>query len=331
MPAHAVDFRGKSVSLIIGSEPGGGTDASGRLLAPFFERFLPGNPSVVVRNMPGAEGVTALNYVVQQTKPDGFTFVTGAAVQLSPLTYRKANGAYDPAKLRYIGGLGRGGTEALVATSEAWRLTDKSAPPLFVGVRDGTSGGEQLPFWCIEFLGWNAKPVAGYRGTAEVMLALERGEVDMNTTGNLFQIQKFLDTGRFKILIQTGALENGEFRASSRADFAGAPVLADLMRDKKMAPPARQAYEFWQSVTALDKWVGLTEGTPDDIVAAYRDAFNRIITDPEFLDRARKMSEDVSPTRARDVEFLVGKLAGVTDEAEDYLKNLLRKNGVNVK
>src|SRR3954467_9378851 len=99
--AFALDFHGRTVSMIIGSEPGGGTDRTGRLLAAFFEKYLPGNPAIVVRNMPGAEGVTALNYVVQQTKPDGLTFVTGAAVQLSPLTYRKAKGAYDPVKLRY--------------------------------------------------------------------------------------------------------------------------------------------------------------------------------------------------------------------------------------
>src|SRR6185503_2810379 len=96
-----------------------------------------------------------------------------------------AKGAYDPTKLRYIGGIGRGGTEVLVNRSHEPRLDDKSADPLFAGVRDGTSGGEQIPVWAIEFLGWNAKPVAGYRGTAETLLALERGEIDIANTGSL--------------------------------------------------------------------------------------------------------------------------------------------------
>ena len=327
----AVDFHGKTVSMIIGSEPGGGTDRTGRLLAAYFEKFLPGNPTIVVRNMPGAEGVTALNYVVQQTKPDGLTFVTGAAVQLSPLTYRKAKGAYDPVKLRYIGGIGRGGTEVLVNRAHEARLYDKSAEPLFAGVRDGTSGGEQIPFWAIEFLGWNAKPVAGYRGTTETLLALEREEIDLATTGSLQDITRLVGTGRFKVALQTGALENGEFRPLPRADLGDAPVLASLMRDKKMSEPARQAYAYWQSVTALDKWTGLAEGTPDDIVAAYRDAFETLIADPDFLERAKKMSDDLTPTRLGDVELLVGKLASVTDAADAYLKDLLRKNGVNVR
>ena len=74
--AQAADFKGKSISMVIGSEPGGGTDNAGRLIAPFLEKYLPGNPSVVVRNMPGAQGIAALTYVVQQTKPDGLTVMT---------------------------------------------------------------------------------------------------------------------------------------------------------------------------------------------------------------------------------------------------------------
>ena len=327
----AVDFRGKTVAMVIGSEPGGGTDRTGRLLAAYFEKYLPGNPTIVVRNMPGAEGVTALNYVVQQTKPDGLTFVTGAAVQLSPLTYRKARGAYDPVKLAYIGGIGRGGTQVLVNKANEPRLYDKSAVPLFVGVRDGTSGGEQIPFWAIEYLGWNARPIAGYRGTTESLLALERGEIDIANTGSLQDVTRLVGTGRFKVALQTGAMQNGEFRPLPRGDLAEAPVLASLMRDKPMSEAASQAYSYWQSVTALDKWIGLAEGTPDDIVAAYRTAFDRLIEDADFLERARRMSEDLTPTRHGDVELLVGKLATVTDEADSYLKDLLRKNGVNVR
>src|SRR3954471_17943220 len=105
-----VDFKGKQISMVVSSAVGGGTDATARLIAPFFERYLPGNPVIVIRNMPGAGGVTALNFVVQQTKPDGLTLIGGANAQLSPVTYKKSNGLYDPRNFRYIGGLGRGGT-----------------------------------------------------------------------------------------------------------------------------------------------------------------------------------------------------------------------------
>src|SRR5690349_11120621 len=80
----AVDFKGKTVNMIVGSEPGGGTDAAGRLTAPFFEKYLPGNPAIVVRNMPGAQGVTAINSAIQQTKPDGLTIIAGSSSQADP-------------------------------------------------------------------------------------------------------------------------------------------------------------------------------------------------------------------------------------------------------
>jgi hypothetical protein len=329
-PASAeVSFKGKTISMVIGSEAGGGTDATGRLVAPFFERYLPGTPTIVVRNMPGAQGVTALNYIVQQTKPDGLTVIAGANVQASPLTYRKAHGIYDPTKFRYIGGIGRGGTVQMINKASEARLHDPSKPPLFYGVLDGTRASEQVSVWGIEYLGWNAKVVVGYRGTSAVMLAMERGEVDMASTGSAFHIKNLLDSGKFRVLSQSGTIESGRF--VGRADFGDAPIFGNLMRDKLTNPIAKQAFAYWEAVNALDKWVGLTDGTPDDIVAAYRAAFARMIADPEFHERGGKISEDMQPMSHQDVELLVGQLAGATDAAEAFIKNMQREQGIRVK
>jgi tripartite-type tricarboxylate transporter receptor subunit TctC len=327
--AAEVSFKGKTISMVIGSEAGGGTDATGRLMAPFFERYLPGNPTIVVHNMPGAQGVTALNYIVQQTKPDGLTVIAGANVQASPLTYRKANGIYDPMKFRYIGGIGRGGTVLMIGKAAEARLYDKSQPPLFYGVIDGTRASEQVSVWGIEYLGWNAKVVVGYRGTSAVMLAMERGEVDMGSTGSAFHIKNLLDSGKFRVLSQSGTIENGQF--VGRPDFGDAPIFGKLMHEKLTDPVARQAFSYWEAINALDKWVGLTDGTSDEIVDAYRAAFARAIADPEFQDRGAKISEDILPMGYRDVEALVGQLANATEEAEAYIKELQRKQGIRVK
>ena len=327
--AAEADFHGKTIAMIIGSEPGGGSDATGRLVAPFFKKYLPGNPNIVIRNMPGASGVTALNYVVQQTKPDGLTMVVGASVQLSPLTYRRANGIYDPRRLRYIGGIGRGGTVVLINKEQEWRLTDKTAAPLFFGELDGTRSDELVAFWGMEYLGWNTKVVTGYRGTSDVMIALERSEIDMNATGNLYQVKNLIDTGRFRVLVQSGILANGKF--GSRPDFSGVPVFANLMRDKLSDPVAKQAFDYWQSIAALDKWIGLADNTPDDIVAAYRAAFDRIATDPGFLDESRKISADIAPMNHDDVILLVNQLAGANQEVEDFIKAMQRRHGLNVR
>ena len=328
--AHAVDFKGKQISMVIGSEPGGGTDSSGRLIAPFLEKYLPGNPAVVVRNMPGAQGISALTYVVQQTKPDGLTVMTASSQQANPLTYGKMQAGYDPTKFRYLGGVGRGGNVMLINVDSEKRLFDKaSGKPLFLGAVDGNRSSEQVALWGIEYLGWNVKWIIGYRGTGASTLALESGEIDMFTTAALAQIKRLVETGKFKILLQSGTLENGKY--VGRPEFGEAPFFQDMMVGKITDPAQQQAYRHWESVIALDKWTALVEATPDDIVAAYREAFVKMFADPQFAERGAKVSEDLTPMSYQAVETLVKQLVdNTTPEAEQFIKSLQRKQGIRV-
>jgi hypothetical protein len=327
-PALAADFKGKTITMVVGSEPGGGTDAAARLVTPFFEKYLPGNPTIVVRNRPGANGVTALNYVMQQTAPDGLTMIVGANVQLSPITYRKANGIYSAGDFVYLGGLGRGGTVVLVNKQHEARLTDPSQPPLFFGVVDGTRAGEQVVFWGMEYLGWNVKVVTGYRGTNDLALATERGEVDMHTTSNMFIIDKLMKTGNFNIVEQSGSLIGGTF--VERPEFPGVAVLSEAVGARITKPVERQAFDYWQGFAAMEKWLGLRAGAPDDVVAAYLAAFEKMIADRDFIARTTGVAEEITPQAAVDVEALVYKMAALSPEAEQFLKDLQRRHGLNI-
>src|SRR5207237_8061809 len=106
--------------------------------------------------------------------------------------------------------------------------------------------GMQMTAWGVEFLGWNARWIVGYRGTNELMLALERGEIDMTSTANLFLLQKLIETGKFKILVQTGMLRNGA--AVSRPDFGDAPVLEHMLKGKLTDPVANKTFEYLGSI-----------------------------------------------------------------------------------
>jgi hypothetical protein len=170
--------------------------------------------------------------------------------------------------------------------------------------------------------------VVGYRGTSAVMLALERGEIDMDATGSLFQIKSLVDSGKFHVLTQSGMLTNGRFVA--RPDFGPAPVLGEQLKDKLGDTRARQAYAYYEGINALDKWAALLPGTPDDIVAAYRAAFDKMSKDPEFLERGAKISGEIEPMTFTSVEFLVRQLAGTTDDTEEFIKTLQRKQGLHV-
>lgn len=327
--ARAADFKGKTIAMVIGSEPGGGTDNAGRLIAPFLERYLPGNPSVVVRNMPGAQGITALTYVVQQTKPDGLTVMTASSAQANPMTYGKAQAGYDPTTFRFVGGVGRGGNVMLINVAAEKRLLDKSGQPVFLGAVDGTRSSEQIALWGVEYLGWNLKWIIGYRGTSASTLALENGEIDMFTTATLTQIQRLVGSGKFKILLQSGTLENGKY--VGRPDFGNAPFFQDMIAGKITDPAAKQAYAHWESVVALDKWTALVGGTPGDIVTAYREAFTKMFKDPQFTERGSKVSEDLTPMSYQTVETMVRQLVeNTTPEAEQFIKTLQRKQGIRV-
>jgi hypothetical protein len=325
--AQDASFQGKTITMIIGSAPGGGTDAFGRLVAPFLAAHLPGSPSIVPRNIPGADGVTAMNYMVQQVAPDGHTIIAVPNTVVDPLNYRKPQSHFDPSDFAVFGGAGRGGEVLLINREAEKRLYDRQAAPIVMGSLGGIPrSGMQMTAWGVELLGWNAKWVIGYRGTSELMLALERGEIDMTATGNLFLIQKLIDTGKFKILVQSGALKNGVI--ISRPDFGDAPILAKMLEGKINDPLAAQAFEYWSSIAVTDKWLALPPKSPQAMLEVYRDTYGKIVQDPEFIDRAKKISDDFLPMSSGDVEMLIKKLASLPPPAIDYMTLILRKQGL---
>jgi len=322
-----VSFRGKTIVVIVGSPAGGGTDASARLIASLMANYLPGKPAVLVRNIPGAQGITAMNYFVKQVAPDGLTVMMASTTQADPLLYRKPQAQFDPTTFAFVGGIGRGGTVLLLRKDAEPRLHDKRAAPIVMGALGGVPrSGMQMTAWGIEFLGWNAKWVLGYRGTSDLMIALERGEIDVTSTANLFQVQKFLDTGRFKILGQSGSLHGGQMLP--RPEFGGAPLFADLMRGKISDPVAQKAFDYWSSMTALDKWFALPPKAPDAFVRAYRSAYKAAAADPEFAELGKRISEDLDPMAYEDVELLISRLGDTPPEAIAYLSAMLRKQGI---
>ena len=156
--AETISFQGKTITAIIGSAPGGGTDVVGRLFATFLAKHLPGSPAVVVQNVPGADGVTALNYFLKQVRPDGLTISISSNVTVDPLNVRQKQVLYDPTKFPIIGGSGRGGDVIVISNEAEKRLYDKSLPPAVMGALVGVPrSGMQATAWGIEYLGWNAK------------------------------------------------------------------------------------------------------------------------------------------------------------------------------
>ena len=324
-----VDFQGKTINLIVGFPPGGGTDGAGRVIASHYGRHLPGNPGMAISNVPGAEGVTAMNYFVQQARPDGLSLTMGSGSLGDPIHYRKPQSKYDPTKLSFIAGSGRGGSALIVSAAAAPRLFDKSRPPVVMGSTTGIPrSGMLMTAWGIEFLDWNARWVVGYAGTSTLMLALERGEIEMTSTSNLPLIQKLVASGRFRVLAQSGALEGG--RMVARGEMPDTPVFENMMEGRIADPVARAGFVYWRTLNAIDKWLALPAQTPEPILAAYRRGFSAMLKDAAFLDQAKKISEDFEPRSGSEVETLIATLGATPVEATAYIDAMLRRQGLTV-
>jgi hypothetical protein len=135
-----------------------------------------------------------------------------------------------------------------------------------------------------------------------------------------------IDNGTIKILMQSGTERNGELL--KRPEFGDAPVLASLVEAKIKDPLEKQSFDYWTSLKSIDKWLALPPGTPEPIVKAYQQAYDKLGDDPEFLARARKISEDLEPQSGADVKRLIDTLGSIPAPAIEQISVMLRKQGL---
>lgn len=321
--AQAVSFAGKVVTMVIPSTVGGSTDLAARLIAKFIGRHLPGTPTVVSSNVPGGQGVTALNFMTQQAKPDGLTLIMPSSNEADPATYRTPQAHYDPLAFGVIGALGFGDTLMVIRAEALTRLYDKSKSPVIMGAVSGVPrGGMRVASWGARYLGWNIKWVTGYAGLPDLVLGLERGEIEMTSFARFYLIDKLLDRQTYKILCLDGLDEHA--RPSGRADVDSAPSFVAAMAGKITDPKIQAAYDYWAASSVLFKWLALPPQTPEPIVDTYREAFKKTTADPDFVTEADHVMVGNSILSAEKTEQIIKSLATTSDEARQTLEALLR-------
>lgn len=320
-------FAGKTLTVIVGATPGGSTDVSARLIAPYLAKYLPGAPTAVVQNRPGASGMTALNMFANQVAPDGLTAAIASGSQIDPMIYRVPQSQYDPSKFAIIGGVGIGGSIILIHNAALPRLSDKGAPPVVVGTISGVPrSGMQMAAWGADYLGWNIKWITGYRGNPELMLAFERGEVDMTSFANTTLKSELFDKSKYTILYQSGS--NAGTVPATMPQLSGVPLLSEALQGKITDPLAQNAFRYWQNISSINNWIGLPPNTPAVIVETYRAAYRKTMVDPGFLAQAAKMGDDVTVVSPESMERTVNTLAALPPEALGYMKKVLARQGL---
>ena len=324
--ADEQSFAGKTITMTIGNAAGSGIDLYGRVLGRHLAQHLPGQPTLIVLNQPGAGGLVAYNSWVKKAKPDGLNVAVGGLTEIDPASLLRSNAEYDPATFKYVGGLGAPSQGLFINKEAVARLNDKSAPPVVMGaVSTAIRGGYFQALWGVAFLGWNVRWVHAYRDTSELRQAMERGEADMSSFGNVRDIENLLKSGKFTLASQSGTVKGG--KPEARPELGNAPIFADLVRSHITDSVARRAYEYGENVSQVGRWLALPPATPDSIVAVYVKAYEATLRDPDYQATIAKTDPGSPQVSKADLERLARDLSKVSPEVIDFIHTELRRQG----
>lgn len=320
-------FQPDTVRMTIPSDPGGGTDSMARVTGRFLGKYLPGTPTFIYLNDPSAAGVKALNNFTKRVKPDGLTIYAGSSSNIDPTTLRNPAVLYTAKELRMFGGFPAPSGVLLLRKDALGRFHDKALPPATMGDVNAVRTSGQMGAWGPAYLGWNVRWVIGYKGSREVMLALQRGEVDMHATFEREIITRLMDSGDFVTPVQTGVI-SGE-RLVRGKHYPEIPVFSDLVRPLLKSPREISAFQAWEIIVQGGKWFALPPGTPDEIVAIYRNAFDRAVRDPDFAPMATKfLGEDFTTATGAEMDLMADKTDLISDSDVAYFEELREKVGL---
>src|SRR6266508_1276707 len=299
-PAHAeFSLKGKTMTIYIAGGVGGGVDQFARTLAPYLGKYLPGAPSVIESNMPGAGGMQGVAYLANVAAKDGTAIgTTNAGPVAEPLLgTEKVN--YDLQKFRWIGSLVKGDTVCAVWHASGIRTLDDArtheVPLSSTGV---TSAPTRAALLMNKLLHTRFKPIAGFDGGTS-LLAIERGEV----AGICITLNS-LRTTRPQWLQEKKILPLVQVSLSADPEFPDVPRAIDLITNDEH----KQMLEFYLLPYEFNNPFMLPPGTSDEVLAAYRKAFEAAVRDPEYLAEAQKRKQTITPRTGEDVAKLVEKM-----------------------
>ena len=319
--AHAAApfYEGKTIRVIVGFSAGGGFDTYSRLIARHMGRHIPGNPTLVVENMPGAASLVSANHVYNVAKPDGLTILNFHGNQVVNQVIGKPGIEFDARKFEYIGIPTQDNVACAfykpsgITTFD--NLRNAKTPVKLGGVAPGDTTYNTAKL-LIAALKLPIQLVAGYKGTAEVRLAAEAGEV----AGGCWQWESIksiwrqgLDSGNVAVVLQVNPKVHPELpKVPNANDFAPNDNAKQLLKFGGHDP------------AAITRPYAVGPGTPKDRVQLLRRAFNETMKDPEFLADAKKSRLDTDPLTGEDIDKIVAQLFKMDASLVKQLKDILQ-------
>jgi len=309
----AQPYAGKTITLIVGYKPGGGYDATARLLARHLPKHIPGRPRVIVQNMPGGNSIIAANHLYNVAKPDGMTLGTfNRNLPIAQLT-RVQGVKFDMTKFAWIGSAANEATILAIRADLPYQSLEelrKADKPVVIGSTGPGANTYDFPLLLKELAGLKLKIVTGYSSSADIMLAVERKEVD-GRAGSYTSLRPFIERKLVRAVVRARANE---------------AALAQLPLDENLAstPRAKSIMALRSAPEVIARPYVMPPGTPDEFVRIMREAFGKALADRELLAEANMAGMDVAYTSAdealRVMREVLAQPKDIVDEFSKYVK-----------
>ena len=317
-PAAAADavadfYAGKQMRVIIGFPTGGGYDIYARLMTHHMTRFIPGNPTITPQNMPGAGSMIAVQHMLQQAPRDGTVLATISKDSPMDIVLNDRPYKADFAKLNWIGNASEDNNIMPVwAATGVKSVEDATKREVVMGTTSANGAGALYPRLLNNVHGTKFNIIAGFPGSAQLNLAMERGEIDGRGSDSWVTLNStnpdWLRDKKVNVLMQMGFRRDPE-----RAHI---PLMIDLAR----TPVERILFETLSSGARVGTPLLTTPDVPAERLDALRAAFDAIMKDPEFLADAKKAKLDISPASGPNVQEAVVKTMTAPADIVDLLK-----------
>jgi tripartite-type tricarboxylate transporter receptor subunit TctC len=313
-------YRGKTIELLIGAAAGGGYDLAGRTVANHMGRHIPGNPTIIVRNMPGATALIMTNHLYNVAKRDGT--VIGMPTSNIPLEPRLRLLSPEGTQVRFdvdrFNWIGTPVQEPQVTwvwhTAPAQSFEDLRKSAVRMGATTSSADNYILPLIVNRLLATRMQVFAGYQGQNEINFAVERGEVQGNNTGlSNITVNKadWLRDGKVRVLLQFGT--------ERLPDFPNVPTAIELAA----AEADRALLRFYAVKFNMARPLVAPPDVPPERVAALRAAFDAAMKDPQYLEDARRIGLDVNPLGGGEITKLVQQVQATPQDVVDRLRELI--------
>ena len=304
-------YKGRQVTIVVASSAGGGYDLQGRLFARHMGEHLPGKPTMIVQNMPGAGGLTAANHIYTIAPKDGSLI---GVVQRGVLTAKLTSPGGVRFELEKFGWIGNLAPE--VAAVVAWRTSpvqttqDLFTKEFIVGGNGPTLDPETVPRMLNALIGTKFKIVSGYTATTDVLIAMQRGELHGLADFAWGNVKRRPDM-QLKVLMQSGLAKS--------PDLPDVPLALDFVKNEEDS----KVMELFFVQKTVARPLVAPPGLPAERLAALRDGFIAMTKDKTFLEETAKLSIDVEPERGEALDALVARIAATPPDVAARLAKLI--------